>query len=155
MSDFSLKRLRDFIVRAKSATYAGDGPRSPSCRPGSKDLRFEEEPFAYLDSYFGEADFIGEEVVYYEGQPVWAMNYHGRLLEPALLSSADVGRILKESLSALYKEGRFLGGFEYATPKGTYVDTNVGGVEMFSGREWIVRDGRKAYELLYHGGFIK
>ena len=116
MSGFSLTLLHDFIVKAKSATYIGDGPRSLSCRPGSRDLQFHQEPFAYLDSYFGSANFVGQEVVYFAGRPVWAMNYHGCLLEPALLSASDVGRMLKESLSALYKEGRFLGGFEYAAP---------------------------------------
>jgi hypothetical protein len=52
----------------------GSGAPSPSHHPGSHDLEFREAPFAYLDSYFGGSDFIGEEVVYYHDQPVWAEN---------------------------------------------------------------------------------
>ena len=83
MQDLSLDALEKFIVRAKAATYVGSGAYSLSHRPASHDLEFHEGPFAYLDSYFGGSDFIGEEVVYYNEQPVWAMNYYGRLVEPA------------------------------------------------------------------------
>ena len=41
-------------------------------------------PFAYLDSYFGGTDFIGQEVVYFEGQPTWAMNYYGYIVRAFL-----------------------------------------------------------------------
>jgi hypothetical protein len=74
--------LNDFIVKAKAATYVGSGRESASCRPGSHDLQFRDGPFLYLDSYFGGANFIGEEVVYFEDKPVWAMNYYGRILVP-------------------------------------------------------------------------
>lgn len=85
MAGWTLEKLSAFVVRAKAATYAGGGPRSLSYRPGSHDLQYHEAPFAYLDSHFGGADFIGQEVVFFEGRPVWAMNYYGRLLEPALI----------------------------------------------------------------------
>lgn len=150
-----LDQLNAFIVRAKAATYIGRGPRSLSYRPGSHDLQYHEPPFAYLDSYFGGADFIGQEVVYHEGRPVWAMNYYGRLLDPTRIRDAEVGQVLRESLSALYQEGRFLGGFTYTGARGTYVDTNEGDVSSFTGREWITREGAKVYELVYHGGLIR
>lgn len=68
--EFSPEQLDEFIVKAKAATYVGGGVKSPSCRPGSHDLQFRRGPFSYLDSYFGNADFAGQEVVYYEGTPV-------------------------------------------------------------------------------------
>ena len=155
MTNFSLDQLTAFIVRAKAASYAGSGAHSPACRTASHDLRFRDGAFSYLDSYFGGADFIGEEVVYDDDRPVWAMNYYGRLLEPAILSAEQAGQAIKASLSALYQQGRFLGGFEHATPWGLYVDTNQGVVASFAGQEWITRDGVRAYELVYHGGLIK
>jgi hypothetical protein len=155
MSDLALERLNVFIVKAKAATYVGGGVRSPSCRPGSHDLEFHEGAFSYLDSYFGGTDFIGQEVVYYEDEPVWAMNYYGRILEPAMITAAEAGRIIQESLSKMYEEGRFLGGFEHDTGNGIYVDTSEGDVASFTGREWITRRGVKVYELIYHGGLVK
>lgn len=155
MSDLVLERLNVFIVKAKAATYVGGGVRSPSCRPGSHDLEFHGGAFSYLDSYFGGTDFVGQEVVTYEDEPVWAMNYYGRILEPAMITAAEAGRIIQESLSKMYEEGRFLGGFEHDTGNGVYVDTSQGDVASFTGREWITRGGVKVYELIYHGGLVK
>jgi hypothetical protein len=155
MSDLALERLNAFIVKAKAATYVGGGVRSPPCRPGSHDLEFHEGAFSYLDSYFGGTDFIGQEVVYYDDEPVWAMNYYGRILEPAMITAEEAGRIIQESLSKMYEEGRFLGGLEHDTGNGIYVDTSEGDVASFTGREWITRGGVKVYELIYHGGLVK
>ncbi len=155
MEGFSLEQLNTFIVQAKAVTYVGGGARSLSCRPGSHDLQFHEGAFSYLDSYFGGADFLGQEVVYFEGKPVWAMNYYGRILDPSLITAEEAGRIIQESLSRMYKEGRFLGGFEHSTRNSTYVDTNEGDITSFTGREWIMRENVRVYELVYHGGLVK
>jgi hypothetical protein len=155
MTEFPLDQLNTFIVRAKAATYVGGGTKSLSRRPGSHDLEFQDSSFAYLDTYFGGSDFIGQEAVWFEGQPVWAMNYYGRILEPALITAAEAGHIIQKSLSALYQEGRFLGGFEHTLGRDTYVDTNEGDTVSFTGKEWIMRDGVRVYELVYQGGLIK
>jgi hypothetical protein len=147
--------LNDFIVKAKAATYVGSGKESVPCRPGSHDLQFSDGSFLYLDSYFGGADFIGEEVVYFEEKPVWAMNYYGRILVPDRITGAETGQVIKKSLSLLYQQGRFLGGFEHVDGRDAYFDVNGGDVTSFTGTEWIERDGVRAYELVYHGGLIK
>ena len=102
-----INELHTFIVRAKSATYVGGGEHVTPCRPGSHDLRFTDGKWAYLDSYFGGTDFIGEEVVYFDEKPVWAMNYYGRILRDDLLVAAQAGQMIKASLSRMYKEDRF------------------------------------------------
>jgi Domain of unknown function (DUF5680) len=150
-----IDQLNAFIVRAKAETYVGNGEHVSACRPGSHDLRYEEEKWRYHDSYFGGSDFIGEEVVYYEGKPIWAMNYYGRILRPDLISAAQAGQTIKASLSHLYREGRFLGGFEHTEQDLTYVDVSDGTVECFHGREFIRREQVTAYELVYHGGLIQ
>jgi hypothetical protein len=147
--------LHDFIIRAKAATYVGEGRPAPACRPGSHDLEFKDGNWAYLDSYFGGRDFIGEEVVYYEGKPVWAMNYYGHILRPDLITPAQAGQVIKASLSKMYSEGRFLGGFEYRHDDFIYFDNSEGSVISLRGREFISLRGETAYELLYHGGLIK
>src|SRR5512146_1382205 len=113
MPDWTLDQLCTFIVRAKAVTYVGGGQHSPSCRPGSHDLQFHEGDWSYLDSYFGGSNFIGEEAVFWHGQPAWAMNYYGRILEPKLITAAEAGQVIQESLSLMYKEGRFLGGYTH------------------------------------------
>jgi hypothetical protein len=155
MSKLDTSELEKFIVKAKTNSYMGGGQKSLAYRPHSHDLQFHEGSFAYLDSYFGGTDFLGQEVVYYQGKPVWAMNYYGRILNADLFDSQTTGEIIMESLGKLYQEGRFLGGFEYETPLGTYFDTNEGDVRSFSGLEWILVQGQKVYELVYHGGLVK
>ena len=152
---FEINELNTFIVRAKAATYVGDGEHVAPCRSGSHDLRFSDGKWEYHDSYFGGSDFIGEEVVYCDGKPVWAMNYYGRILRDDLLTAARAGQMVKTSLSQLYREDRFLGGFEHVENDLAYVDTNEGDPHSFHGREFIHRAQELAYELVYHGGLIK
>lgn len=155
MTELSLGRLEAFIIKAKAATYAGNGKCVQPTRPGSIDLSYEEGDLTYRDSYFGSGDFIGEEVVWHRGEPVWAMNYYGYIREPGKLSDEESGKVLKESLTALYREERFLGGFRHQTALGLYVDTNEGELTCFHGLEWTERDGERLYELRYHGGMIR
>ncbi|MBN1259220.1 MAG: hypothetical protein JXB35_00930 [Anaerolineae bacterium] len=124
-------------------------------RPGSHDLEYRSGEFTYLDSYFGGSDFIGQEVVYARESPVWAMNYYGRVLDPDRITAAEAGQVIKASLSILYAEGRFLGGFRCEVLGCSYHDTNVGSFTAFTGKEWIEREGVMVYELFYHGGLLK
>jgi len=147
--------LHAFIVRAKLATYVGGGAKIASCRPDSHDLQFTEGDWSYLDSYFGGTDFIGQEAVWKADKPVWVMNYYGYILHPDLITSGKAGQTIKTSLSQMYAEGRFLGGFRHCEGHFTYIDTSEGDFTHFTGREWIERNGVKAYELVYHGGLVK
>lgn len=152
---FEREALERFVVAAKAATYAGDGQKVLSYRQGSHDLQHHAGEWAYHDCYFGGADFMGEEVVYFRGEPVWGMNYYGRLLREELLSAAEAGQTIKRSLTALYRERRFLGGFRFADGDREYTDTSEGDVAWFTGKEWIDVGGVRAYELVYHGGLIR
>lgn len=156
ISPISLEDLTAFIVRAKAATYVGDGAHLLPSRPGSIDLQYHEGGLAYHDSYFGGADFLGEEVVYREHRPIWAMNYYGYLLDPQRIDAATAGRVIKVALTALYGCGRFLGGWQHQVEALTYVDESVGGTDRFHGEEHIQDEaGRRLYELRYHGGLIR
>jgi hypothetical protein len=150
-----LEQLEDFIIRAKAATYAGNGEFTRSCRTGSHDLQFADGEWSYLDSYFGGRDFIGEEVVFFRVKPVWAMNYYGSILIAQLITPDQAGKVIKASLSSLYKEKRFLGGFKHEEGDLIYLDANAGDLTHFTGTEKIICDDQVAYELVYHGGMIK
>jgi len=147
--------LLKFIILAKQATYVGGGTKLLPYRQGSHDLQFFDGDWAYHDSYLGESDFIGEEAVYYHGKVVWGENYLGRIICPERITSAQTGAVIQQSLSKMYQEGRFLGGFKHTTGEFTYIDTNDGDALFFTGKEWIERDGEIVYELVYHGGLIK
>lgn len=146
--------LTAFVVAAKAATYAGDGAKLLPYRLGSHDLQLAQGPWAYHDSYVGGTDFQGQEVVYLHGEPVWAMSYYGYLVDPEALDAATAGQVIKRSLTALYAQGRFLGGWRFEALGYDYVDVTAGDVGRFTGWERIDRDGRMLYELRYFGGRI-
>lgn len=155
MTAFSVIELERFIVSAKSATYVGSGQKLLPYRLGSTDLQFRQGDWAYHDSYVGNTDFLGQEVVYYRARPVWAMNYYGRILRDDLISAAEAGMMIKASLTEMYRQHRFLGGFQHTAGELSYTDTSEGTVTAFTGREWIDRGSVRVYELVYHGGLVR
>ena len=150
-----LAELERFIVAAKRATYVGDGVKVTPSRLGSHDLVFDDGPFRYRDSYFGGTDFIGQEVVWHDDEAVWAMNYYGFITRPDLIDGVRAGATIKAALSEMYRDGRFLGGFEWTGPHGVYRDRSEGDFTHFRGREAIEVGGVEAYALEYAGGLIK
>lgn len=150
-----LDELTAFIVAAKRTTYVGGGTSALASRPGAHDLTFEHGDFAYRDSYFGGTDFLGQEVVWRAGIPVWAMNYYGYVTRPDLIDAARAGATIKQALSAMYAEGRFLGGWSWQGPHSRYVDASEGDAAHFHGREHILVNGMEAYALNYAGGLIR
>ena len=147
--------LEAFVVRAKSATYVGSGSPVEPSRPGSHDLIFETSDWLYRDSYFGGTDFLGQETVWFKGEPVWAENYYGYIVRPDLIDATSAGATIKAALSAMYQQSRFLGGFDWVGPHGHYQDHSSGDVSRFRGREVILVSGVEAYALEYCGGLIK
>ncbi|GGZ33346.1 hypothetical protein GCM10010387_29360 [Streptomyces inusitatus] len=146
--------LESFIVRAKSATYVGGAGKIAPVRTASHDLEYQEDDLVYRDSYFGGTDFLGQETVHLTGRPVWGMNYYGYLLTEGI-DAFTAGETIKTALTALYAEGRFLGGFRHTVGELTYADETVGEVNRFRGVEHIATaDGTRVYELRYHGGRI-
>ena len=147
--------LDAFVVAAKRTTYVGNGRRAEPSRPGSHDLTFEEGKFSYRDSYFGGSDFLGQEVVWCDGRPVWAMSYYGYIIDSELIDAERAGSTIKAALSALYEQERFLGGFEWSGPHGIYRDSSTGDVGHFRGRESITVGAVEAYALDYFGGLVR
>jgi hypothetical protein len=151
-----MDELEAFIVEAKANCYIGRAPKNDlSCRDGSHDLSFKKADFSYLDSYFGGTDFIGQEIIWHHGIPIWGMNCFGKILHDELLDAETAGRIITTSLQNLYRQGRFLGGFSHEIEGYRYHDQTEGSYRRFSGIEIISRDELSVYQLDYHGGMIR
>ena len=156
MKQMHIKELAAFLDEANKNSYASkDAPKASSSRLKSEDYHFEKDNLIYHDTYFGERDFIGEEVIYKDGVPVWGMNYYGYVLEQSQ-SEKEVYDFLRKALiqeyddvipvrgAKNYKEG----GWEYHNaPDGT--------LKRFTGVETIYRDSKLVYRADYHGGLIK
>ena len=150
------KELADFLNEANKSAYANkDAPKAPSTRQKSEDYHFEKNGLIYHDTYFGARDFIGEEVVYKDGEPVWAMNYYGFILKPKA-STKEVYSILRSALIQEYNDILPVRGpREYKEGESMYRNYSEGSLERFTGTEEIGLNGEKVYTCWYHGGSIE
>ncbi len=139
-----------FLCKAKKETYAGEANRVEACRPCSYDYRYCEGEYVYYDSYFGGERFTGEEVLYEKEQPVYSMNYSGRVL-----GEGFSGNFLKEALLLVPEEAPFRGPGLYRNGDYTYHCLISGDLEWFQGYEEIFRLDQRIYECCFHGGIIK
>lgn len=144
------KKIVDFLIRAKKATYAGKNAESLSSRPNSHDLQYTEGSFKYIDSYLGSRKFVGEEALWEDNVPFWSMNYIGRVLSDRF---SDVFH--KEALLLVPEEFPFRGPAKYKKGDYTYTCDIEGDFHWFSGYEAVYLNGNKVYELIFHGGDIE
>ena len=74
--------LAAFLLQAKLHTYAAQGDEASVAPllPGSRQLEYRDGFWFYRDIYFGGERFVGQETVYYDSTPVWAMSYAGGII---------------------------------------------------------------------------
>ncbi len=145
------EELIKFLLEAHQNTYAGNGIQSPSCRPCSCDYKYEQGHYLYIDSYVGGERFSGEEVVWKSGEPIFSMNYSGRILDSSFSSS-----FLKEALRHGTKESPFRGPVFYQAGEYIYQSKFHGDIDWFQGYEEIYLSTQKRiFECYYHGGIVK
>ena len=143
------KKIIEFLIRAKKATYAGKGAEAASSRPNSHDLEYSEGDLKYIDTYLGGSEFAGEEAMWKDDIPFWVMNYVGRVV-----ADGFSGDFLKEALSLVPQNNPYRGPEEYSNGDFTYKCSVTGDFDWFSGCEEILLQNTKVYECLFHGGKI-
>ncbi len=139
-----------FLIKAKKETYAGEGPEVQQTRPKSHNLEYMKGDLLYIDTYLGAKNFAGEEALWENGNPFWAMNYVGRVLGKGFDSS-----FLKEALLNVPFDLPFRGPAEYKKGENLYKCSVEGCFEWFIGFEEIYYRDEKAYECRFHGGILK
>ncbi len=155
-TSLDLKGLEGFLRQANANTYANASAQkvSPS-RVGSKDYEFSSGEWGFHDTYFGGRKFIGEEVVYFGGKPVWGMNYHGRALVE-VIDEATLDKCLRAALMTPAPDILPLRGpASLVMGELIYTFKLEGSLAYFSGIEEIARNGTPIYRCLVHGGEIE
>lgn len=153
-----MKNLEKFLIEAKKETYANAKvEKVASNRLGSKDYEYKKDNMLYHDTYFGGVSFIGEEVVYVDNKPYWAMNYYGVTIDDNLEEEA-MDAALRPALMRVGEDKSVIpvrGPSEYANGEYKYIFTVDGTIDNFTGVETIYKNSKKIYELKCHGGKIK
>jgi len=147
----------EFLVRAKKETYAGGGEEISPQRPGFTELVYEEGDYSYRDSYSGFYQAPGQEVVYFQGKPVWAMAYSGGMKTEfhgdEALAKKTFG-FLKKCLSQVEENEPFRGPKEHSEGDFSYQMEVEGDVNDFSGEERIFYKGKEVFHQRFIGGMI-
>ncbi|GKU78802.1 DUF5680 domain-containing protein [Paenibacillus sp. L3-i20] len=144
--------LAVFIVEAKRAAYAsGNGGETKPTRPGAKDIPYKQGQFTYLDSYYGEIHFSGQEVVLQDEVAIWSMNYFGYTIDPV----EGFPVFLNECLMEVNIDAPFRGASYKQKEDFEYVCQWEGDLYRFSGKEKILYKGKEIFILDFHGGVIQ
>ena len=156
--DTNNKEFLKFLVKAKKETYAnGDAPKVLPSRSNSKDYEFTDGNFTYHDTYFGGFKFMGEEVVYYNDNILWGMNYYGVTIDDSLTEEL-MDKVLRIALMKVGEDKSVIpvrGPKEFVNEDYIYTFDVDGNMENFKGSEQIYKGKKLIYELKCHGGVLK
>ena len=144
------RKIVEFLIRAKQATYAGKGAETVSSRVRSHDLVYRENEYMYYDTYLGGDQFAGEEALWISELPFWSMNYAGRVT-----GENFSGDFLKEALLHVPEEQPYRGPREYTNGDYVYRCDTQGSFDWFQGKETISYQGKEIYECFFHGSLIR
>jgi len=153
------KELIAFIVFAKKNGYANKEGATEIIKyekSGAVKIIVRKEDWEYTDKYVGSESFIGQEVVYYKGKPMWSMSYHGRVFATDEDMKTKLTAFLKNALLNVSEESLYRGPRIHIDTEFTYINTFHGELNFFSGEEMISKKSANSvlYELRYHGGNI-
>jgi len=152
-----LKGLAKFLVKAKKQTYAGEGKEITPERPGFKELEYSEDNYNYRDSYTGFFSAPGQEVVRFNGIPIWSMSYSGGMKSEYHKDTSFAEKIfgfLKKVLLRVTEDIPFRGPKNFKEGDFEYVNKVEGDVSNFRGHEVIFFKGREVFIQDYIGGLI-
>ena len=148
-----LVKFTNFIVEAKKNTYASGAKKEKSTRPNSKDYAYKKYDYYYHDSYVGDRNFIGEELVWHDEKVCWGMNYKGELLTDE--APSGFSKFLKKCLQNVSEENPFRGPKHFEDGDFIYICNWDGTIHSFNGVECILYRGEQIYKLYFHGGTLK
>jgi hypothetical protein len=150
--------LTSFLLAAKRHTYASEEADSlvPPVLTGSRQMEYRQGSLFYRDIYYGELYFVGQEIIYHDSSPLWAMGYAGGVIKGAVPPSGveELYDFLRAALRQARAERPFRGPSIFGRGTYVYTDDTEGGLERFYGVETISLRGRRVYELHYSGGIL-
>lgn len=148
------KQLLQFLLKARTKTYAGGGGKVQPVFNGSTQLEHKEGDWFYRDLYYtGNEIFMGLEAIHYQGKPVWAMSYYGNYKG---MTEEEIDKILRSALLANWQDTRIWKYVEWEKNGYKYIcqPDFEGSIEELAGVEKISKKGKEVYKFHYAGGLI-
>ena len=140
----------NFLLTARTKTYAGSGGSVEPALSGSKQLEYSEGDYLYRDIYYvGERAFLGIETIYFQNKPVWNMVYRGEW-NPADITNDEIREHLPSALIANAKTARTNQHVEWSQDNYRYLCEGEGELENFHGTETLFKNGKSAHVVVYY-----
>ena len=145
--------IEQFLINARTKTYAGSAGTVKSALNGSKQLEFVDGDLLYRDVFYvGKNTFYGIETIFDNSKPVFGMSYYGNWGE---MTEDQTDKILRGALmvnpnTRLNKEVKWeKDGFTYNCNPDT-----TDGINEIGGTETILENGNQVYVFYYAGGML-
>jgi len=147
------KSLLDFLLKARTKTYAGSGGKVKSVLKDSNQLEYTESDFLYRDVYFsGNGVFAGLETVYFQDEAVFTTSYFGNF---KAMTETEIDKVLKKALLENSDKTRMWDSVEWQDGKFKYTCEGDGDWDELGGTEEIYKGDEKVYWFYYAGGLLK
>jgi uncharacterized protein YodC (DUF2158 family) len=146
-------RLAEFLVQAKRAGYAsGDTSRIRSLKDGGAEVTFSDGDLSYRGRWYGGTSFTGQEIVWRQGRPVWALNFYGANCPGTAAPHEEFTKFHKSALRRVEAASPFRGPAMYREGRFAYVTEVSGSLKQFRGTERVFFDDVEVYRMEFHGG---
>jgi hypothetical protein len=144
--------ILDFLLEARSKTYASDNGSVEPLLKGSKQLEYGRHGWLYRDVYNqGRGLFMGIETVYYNHSPLWSMSYFGDF---GKMTEAQADRMIRQALIDHRHDTRIFKRVHTRYADFQYLCDGEGTLDELSGTEEIIIRGETVYFFYYAGGRI-
>ena len=148
------EKLQQFLLKARTQTYAGGKGKVKSLLNGSTQLEYRKGGWLYRDIYYmGRGLFTGLEVIHFQGKPIWSMCYYGNFKK---MTEEEIDTILRGALIDKWKEARLWKKVEWEKDEFKYIcePDFEGSLDEMAGIEKIFKSGKQVYSFFYAGGLI-
>ena len=148
------ERLTQFLLKARTKTYAGDGEKVQLAFDGSSQLEYREGDWFYRDVYYtGPKAFMGLEAVYYQNKVVWSMSYFGNFKG---MTEEELDKILRKALIENWETTRIWKKVKWEKDEYKYIcqPDFEGSIDELAGLETIFRQGKEIYRFFYAGSIL-
>ena len=149
------KELTDFLLKARTKTYAGDGGKVEPAFRGPTQLEYKEGDWFYRDIYYtGNGIFMGMDIVYFQDKAVWGSSYYGNFKK---MTEEEIDAILRQALLEKWETARTWQKVEWQKGDFKYICEPApgGSIEEMSGTEKIFKNDEEVYYFYYAGGSLE
>ena len=146
--------LTNFLLKARTKTYAGGGGKVKPIFKDSDQLEYKEGSWFYRDVYYtGKGIFMGLEAVYFQNRAVWGMSYYGNFKN---MKEKEIDSVLRKALLDNWKKARTWHKAEWQKGDYKYIcePDSYGSIEEMSGTERIFKNSEEIYHFYYAGGLL-